>query len=161
MITYDNADKKEWYNFKMNWTRNFRHDIYKYPKISIKYRTWKVYPSYFPCWTNVTFSNNTNILYIDSKNLSRCIINLELWLCCISRWILFPFSMFFFLSFPLRGNMKNIGIHVISPRAVYSRRETVSQIYATGRECFLANRFVILVRAIEIQANPSLPCFLS
>lgn len=102
VITYDNADKKEWYNFKMNWTRNFRHDIYKYPKILIKYRTWKVYPSYFPCWTNVTFSNvrnNTNILYIDSKNLSRCIINLELWLCCISRWILFPFSMFFFLSF--------------------------------------------------------------
>lgn len=74
----------------------------------------------------------------------------------------FPFfHVFFFLSFPLRGNMKNIGIHVISPRAVYSRRETVSQIYATGRECFLANRFVILVRAIEIQANPSLPCFLS
>lgn len=79
----------------------------------------------------------SNILCIDSKNLSRYIINLEL-LRCIrvpSRWILFP-SVFF--SFPLRGNMKNIGIHVISPRAVYSRRETVSQIYAADRECFLA-----------------------
>lgn len=48
----------------------------------------------------------------------------------------FSFRVFFFFS--LRGNMKNIGIHVISPRAVYSRRETVSQIYAADRECFLA-----------------------
>lgn len=48
----------------------------------------------------------------------------------------FSFRVFFFFS--LRGNMKNIGIHVISPRAVYSRRETISQIYAADRECFLA-----------------------